>query len=78
MPHAQFIARNGEINARDNPELVTAVKASGKKVNYYRYNHQRLYGIPGYQVFAVTDASGTYIKMAQDVVNNNEVLDSQR
>lgn len=30
-PHAQYIARRGEINAWDNPEFVEAVKATGKK-----------------------------------------------
>lgn len=29
-PHAQYIARRGEINAWDNPEFVAAVKATGK------------------------------------------------
>lgn len=49
-PHAQYIARKGEINAWDNLEFVAAVKASGKKaVNHRRYHYQRLYGIPGDQ-----------------------------
>jgi nicotinamidase-related amidase len=30
-PHAQYIARKGEINAWDNPEFVAAVKATGRK-----------------------------------------------
>ena len=30
-PHAQYVARKGEINAWDNPEFVAAVKATGKK-----------------------------------------------
>jgi tetratricopeptide (TPR) repeat protein len=29
-PHAQYVARRGEINAWDNPEFVAAVKATGK------------------------------------------------
>ena len=30
-PHAQYVARKGEINAWDNAEFVAAVKATGKK-----------------------------------------------
>ena len=30
-PHAQYVARKGEINAWDNPEFVAAVQATGKK-----------------------------------------------
>src|SRR5712692_651735 len=30
-PHAKYVARRGQINAWDNPEFVTAVKATGKK-----------------------------------------------
>ena len=30
-PHAQYVARKGEINAWDNPDFVNAVKATGKK-----------------------------------------------
>ncbi len=30
-PHAQYVARKGEINAWDNPEFVAAVKATGRK-----------------------------------------------
>ena len=31
-PHAQYVARKGEINAWDNPEFVAAVKATGKQL----------------------------------------------
>ncbi|EBW1604011.1 isochorismatase family protein, partial [Salmonella enterica subsp. enterica serovar Kottbus] len=30
-PHAQYVARRGEINAWDNPDFVAAVKATGRK-----------------------------------------------
>src|SRR6185436_8377927 len=30
-PHAQYIARKGQINAWDNPDFVAAVKATGRK-----------------------------------------------
>ena len=30
-PHAQYVARKGEINAWDNPEFVAAVKTTGRK-----------------------------------------------
>ncbi len=30
-PHAQYVARKGEINAWDNAEFVAALKATGKK-----------------------------------------------
>ncbi len=73
-PHAQYVARKGQINSWDNPDFVAAVKRPVKTINYCRYYHQRLYGIPaisaiaeGYQVFVVIDASGTYSKMAQEI-----------
>ncbi len=30
-PHAQYVARKGEINAWDNPDFVAAVKTTGRK-----------------------------------------------
>src|SRR6187431_2841066 len=30
-PHAQYVARKGEINAWDNPDFVAVVKATGRK-----------------------------------------------
>ena len=30
-PHAQYVARKGEINAWDNPDFVAAVEATGRK-----------------------------------------------
>ncbi|MBE8611644.1 amidohydrolase [Morganella morganii] len=74
-PHAQYIARKGEINAWDNPEFVAAVKASGKKqliiastITSVCMAFPAISAVAdGYQVFAVIDASGTYTKMAQEI-----------
>ncbi|EKT56140.1 hydrolase [Providencia burhodogranariea] len=74
-PHAQYIARRGEINAWDNPEFVAAVKATGKKQVIIAGTLTSIcMAFPaisavadGYQVFVVVDASGTYSKMAQEI-----------
>jgi nicotinamidase-related amidase len=74
-PLAQYVARRGEINAWDNPEFVTAVKATGKKQLIIAATITSVcMAFPciaavhdGYQVFAVVDASGTYSKMAQEI-----------
>lgn len=74
-PHAQYIARKGEINAWDNPEFVAAVKATGKKqliiagtITSVCMAFPAISAVyDGFQVFAVIDASGTYSKMAQEI-----------
>ena len=74
-PHAQYIARKGEINAWDNPEFVAAVKATGKKtliiagtITSVCMAFPSISAVAdGYKVFAVVDASGTYSKMAQEI-----------
>ena len=74
-PHAQYVARRGEINAWDSPEFVTAVKATGKKqliiaatITSVCMAFPSIAAVhDGYQVFAVVDASGTYSKMAQEI-----------
>ncbi|HGM5090323.1 TPA: hydrolase [Serratia marcescens] len=74
-PHAQYVARTGQINAWDNPDFVTAVKATGKKqliiagtITSVCMAFPAISAIDaGYQVFAVVDASGTYSKMAQEI-----------
>ena len=74
-PHAQYVARNGEINAWDNLEFVTAVKATGRKqliiagtITSVCMAFPSIAAVhEGYQVFAVVDASGTYSKMAQEI-----------
>jgi len=74
-PHAQYVARKGEINAWDNPDFVGAVKATGKKqliiagtITSVCMAFPSISAVyDGYQVFAVVDASGTYTKMAQEI-----------
>ncbi|MCF7643886.1 hydrolase [Bacillus subtilis] len=74
-PHAQYVARKGEINAWDNPDFVAAVKATGRKTLIIAGTITSVcMAFPsisavydGYKVFAVIDASGTYSKMAQEI-----------
>jgi nicotinamidase-related amidase len=68
FPDAPCIARPGQINAWDNADFVKAVEASGKKqliiagvVTEVCVAFPALSAIEaGYEVFAVTDASGTF------------------
>ncbi|MNZ66941.1 Isochorismatase family protein [compost metagenome] len=74
-PHAQYVARKGEINAWDNPDFVAAVEKTGKKTLVIAGTITSVcMAFPsiaavnaGYKVFAVIDASGTYSKMAQEI-----------
>lgn len=74
-PHAQYVARKGQINSWDNPDFVAAVKATGKKqliiagtITSVCMAFPAISAIAeGYQVFVVIDASGTYSKMAQEI-----------
>ncbi|MDG2944225.1 hydrolase [Exercitatus varius] len=74
-PHAQYVARKGQINSWDNPDFVAAVKATGKKqliiagtITSVCMAFPAISAIAeGYQVFCVIDASGTYSKMAQEI-----------
>ena len=74
-PHAQYVARRGEINAWDNPDFVAAVKATGRKtliiagtITSVCMAFPAISAVQdGYRVFAVVDASGTYSKMAQEI-----------
>lgn len=74
-PHAKYVARRGEINAWDNPDFVSAVKATGRKTLIIAGTITSVcMAFPsiaavneGYKVFAVVDASGTYSKMAQEI-----------
>ncbi len=34
MPHAQYVARKGQINAWDNPDFVDGVKVTGNLCNW--------------------------------------------
>ena len=74
FPDAPFIARPGQINAWDNEEFVAAVKATGKKqlliagvVTEVCVAFPALSALAeGYDVFVVTDASGTFNAMTRD------------
>ncbi len=68
FPDSPYIARPGNINAWDNEEFVAAVKATGKKqlliagvVTEVCVAFPALSALEeGYEVFVVTDASGTF------------------
>ena len=68
FPNAPFIPRPGQINAWDNEDFVKAVKATGRKqlviagiVTEVCVAFPALSAIDeGYEVFVVTDASGTF------------------
>jgi len=71
---APYIARPGNINAWDNEDFLDAVKATGKKqlliagvVTEVCVAFPTLSAIEaGYEVFVVTDASGTFNKTTRD------------
>lgn len=73
-PNAPLIHRPGQINAWDNPEFVAAVKQTGRKqliiagvVTDVCVAHLALAARnEGYEVFVVTDASGTFNVAARD------------
>lgn len=68
LPNAPFIPRPGQINAWDNEDFVKAVKATGRKqliiagiVTEVCVAFPALSALEeGYEVFVVTDASGTF------------------
>jgi nicotinamidase-related amidase len=68
LPKAPFVPRPGQINAWDNEDFVKAVKATGRKqliiagvVTEVCVAFPALSAIAeGYEVFVVTDASGTF------------------
>lgn len=70
-PNAPCIARPGEINAWDNEDFAKAVKATGKKqliiagiVTEVCVAFPALSALEeGYEVFIITDASGTFNKI---------------
>lgn len=74
FPDAPYIARPGQINAWDNEDFVDAVKATGKKqliiagvVTEVCVAFPALSAIEeGYDVFVVTDASGTFNLTTRD------------
>ena len=73
FPDAPYIARPGQINAWDNEEFVKAIKATGKKqlliagvVTEVCVAFPALSAIEeGFEVFVVTDASGTFNEMTR-------------
>lgn len=74
FPDAPYIARPGQINAWDNGDFVNAIKATGKKqliiagivtevcVAFPALSAREA----GYEVFIITDASGTFNKTTRD------------
>ncbi|HFK1709011.1 nicotinamidase-related amidase [Bacillus sp. RC55] len=74
FPNAPKIARPGQINAWDNDEFVKTIEATGKKqliiagvVTDVCVAFPALSAInAGYEVFVVTDASGTFSKQVAD------------
>lgn len=77
-PDAPYIARPGQINAWDNEDFVNAVKATGKKqiiiagiVTEVCVEFPTLSLLEeGYEVFVVTDASGTFNQITRDAAWN--------
>lgn len=77
-PDAPFIPRPGQINAWDNEDFVKAVKATGKKqlviagvVTEVCVAFPALSAIEaGYEVFVVTDASGTFNEVTRQAAWN--------
>ncbi|YCH21028.1 hydrolase [Pseudomonas sp. D1-3] len=74
FPEAPYIARPGQINAWDNQDFVKAIKATGKKqliiagvVTEVCVAFPALAAIEeGFDVFVVTDASGTFNQISRD------------
>ncbi|MDY7231025.1 isochorismate family cysteine hydrolase YcaC [Hyalangium rubrum] len=74
FPKAPFIPRPGQINAWDNEDFVKAVKATGRKqlilagvVTEVCVAFPALSAIAeGFEVFVVTDASGTFNEITRD------------
>ncbi len=74
FPDAPYIARPGQINAWDNPDFVAAVKATGRKqiiiagvVTDVCVAFPTLSAIEeGFEVFVVTDASGTFNPLVRE------------
>jgi nicotinamidase-related amidase len=74
FPDAPYVARPGNINAWDNEDFVNAVKKTGRKqliiagvVTEVCVAFPALSAIEaGYEVFVVTDASGTFNAVTRD------------
>lgn len=78
LPDAPYIARPGQINAWDNQDFVKAVEAMGKKqlisagiVTDVCVSFCALSAVEaGYDVFVVTDASGTFNEICRHAAWN--------
>ncbi|NBC23382.1 MAG: isochorismatase family protein [Gammaproteobacteria bacterium] len=78
LPDAPFIPRPGQINAWDNEEFVEAVKATGRKqlivagvVTEVCVTFPVLSALEeGYDIFVVTDASGTFDEVTRHAAWN--------
>lgn len=78
LPDAAFIPRPGQINAWDNDDFVKAVKATGRKqliiagvVTEVCVAFPALSALAeGFEVFVVTDASGTFNTLTRDSAVN--------
>lgn len=78
FPDAPYIARPGQINAWDNEEFVQAIKATGKKqliiagvVTEVCVAFPTLSALAeGFEVFVITDASGTFNALTRDAAWN--------
>ena len=74
FPKAPYIARPGQINAWDNEDFVKAIKATGRKqliiagvVTEVCVAFPALAAIEaGFEVFVITDASGTFNEVTRD------------
>lgn len=74
FPDAPFIPRPGQINAWDNEDFTNAIKATGKKqlivagvVTEVCVAFPVLSALAeGYEVFVITDASGTFNTLTRD------------
>ena len=77
-PNAPYIARPGQINAWDNEDFVKAVKATGKRqliiagvVTEVCVAFPALSALEEeFEVFVVTDASGTFNEMTRDAAHD--------
>jgi nicotinamidase-related amidase len=78
FPNAPYIARPGQINAWDNEDFVAAVKATGRKqlilagvVTEVCVAFPALSALEeGFEVFVVTDASGTFNEVTRHAAWN--------
>jgi nicotinamidase-related amidase len=74
-PHAQYVAREGQINAWNMPTFVQAIEATGRKTLIMAGTLTSVcLAFPsicavadGYKVYGVVDASGNWSKMATDL-----------